>query len=209
MATDMGNFENAPKIWDSLLGIVGEHWLPLVAGGCIRDFLIEQPAKDVDIFVPATSDEDFLSIIATLPAGVCEGEIIYLSEAFVSDEAGFNIACKVEYAEDAAAPDLVGVWEGEIMGVPCNIIGRECMSASDRFVDQAQALLATFDFDTVQGAYCAQTWHILSGCKLANRSKVATLLHNRSYDQSLKRFARFNARHGDSWALLDPYTRTL
>jgi hypothetical protein len=46
--------DNAPELWDKLLDAVREIYEPTyvcVAGGAIRDHLLEKPPKDIDIFI--------------------------------------------------------------------------------------------------------------------------------------------------------------
>jgi len=209
MATE---FKNIPDTWASLLRIVGTHWLPMVAGGCLRDAYLDLPAKDVDIFVPAHSDEDFYSIIDSLPSALVEGEIIWIGTAYIETERShkFTGANPGAYGKDEAAPDLVGVWEGEICGVPVNIIARESLCehfAGEPFGSRALRLLDTFDFDILQNAYGAGQGEYFRTpeSRAAVRNKVATLRHDRSYQQSLARFAKFNQRNPGVLALNDPF----
>lgn len=45
--------KNGPDLWEAVLAHVREtHPEAIVAGGCVRDFILGKPAKDIDIMVP-------------------------------------------------------------------------------------------------------------------------------------------------------------
>lgn len=190
---------NGPALWDNLLDIVGHHWNPVVAGGAIRDYFLEVEPKDVDIFVPAEYVEDFTSVIEGLPGHCTHGRIIWAQvEGILTEDerealegAGVGNLAEVDsYAGDGFAPDLIAVWEGEILGIPVNIIGRRALE------DGPQALVDTFDFDIVKAYHTTAGITVTTGpfsTDLVNRT--ATLAHGLSYDQSVQRWARFNERN--------------
>lgn len=199
---DMQLERNGPLLWAQLLEIVGHCWSPCVAGGAIRDFFLRVPAKDIDIFVPGLEIEDFTSIIDSLPGHLCHGRIIWPNEdnpddpEFVSDRTQIDEG----YRE---AEDLIGVWEGEIVGLPVNIICRKSLQQGPK------ALVDTFDFHVVKG------WMESDGAVRQRpnmskdlQNKTATLAHARSYEQSLRRFASFNARNPGKLALNDRFGRS-
>lgn len=198
---DMQLERNGPLLWEQLLEIVGHHWSPCVAGGAIRDFFLRVPCKDVDIFVPGLEIEDFTSIIESLPEKFCHGRVIWPSEEdpdnpeFLSENAIHDEG----YRE---AEDLIGVWEGEIVGLPVNIICRKSLNNGPK------ALVSTFDFNVVKG-WMESDGAVRQSPAMAEdlKHKRATLAHARSYDQSLRRFASFNARNPGKLALVDNYAR--
>lgn len=190
---------NGPDLWLTLLEIVGHHWSPCVAGGCIRDFFLKVEPKDIDIFVPGAELEDFTSIVDSLPERLAHGRILWPNEddpdnpEFLSDKALND----PEYRE---AEDLIGVWEGEIIGLPVNLICRTSLYAGPK------ALVSTFDFNVCKG------WMESDGAVRQSHSmskdlslKQASLAHNRCYEQSLKRWQRFNARNPGLLRLADPF----
>lgn len=185
---------NGPALWQSILEVVGTHWQPCVAGGAVRDYFLAQEPKDIDVFVPATCNEDFTSIIDALPAKLAHGRIIGL----MGDP---SLASEYQAGEET---EVFGVWEGEIIGLPVNIIGRKSLNTS------IVGLLHTFDFGINQCAYS------VSGCFIDTQEFVQdffvgtfTLMHNRTYAQSLGRFDRINARHGGKYRLVDPFITEL
>ena len=184
---------NGPALWDTILEIVGPYWQPCVAGGAVRDFFLKQEPKDIDVFVPASSIEDFTSIISVLSPNLCNGRIISLSDT--------DCASAYEAGEEN---EVYGVWEGEIMDLPVNIVGRKSLGQSKR------ALIETFDFGInqcvrKQGGFFITT--LAFEDDLIN--KTFTLAHNRTYEQSLARFDRINARHGGVYRLVDPFITEL
>lgn len=187
---NLTGLKNGPKVWDALLSIVGAYWLPVVAGGALRDHILGVDPKDIDIVVPALFEDDFTSIIESLNSATCEGTIIYPSDATGS-----------EY--EASAPlDLVGVWEGEIIGYPVNIIGRKSLR------DGPLRLVETFDFDVLKLWYANGDIEATPAATRDLHQRRATLAHDRTYDQSLRRFARFNERNPGKLTLRDPFGRT-
>ena len=180
---------NGPALWRSILEVVGTHWQPVVAGGACRDYFFKQEPKDIDVFVPADCSEDFASIIANLDPKLCDGSVLF------SDEAQ-SVASEYFAGE---ASECFGVWEGEIIGVPVNIVGRKSLQQG------VLALIGTFDFGVNQIAYDLNNEWLTSKSYWADRTMgVWTLAHDRTYAQSLERFDRINARQGNIHTLSIP-----
>jgi hypothetical protein len=113
--------------WIKLLDVVGSHFEPAIAGGAIRDCMLGEEAKDIDIFVPCLTTEDFTSIIDQMAPSAAHGRIIWLRDDGDTPEAYQSIANASDDANNDYAnwdSGVVGVWEGEILGLPANIIGR-------------------------------------------------------------------------------------
>lgn len=197
---------NGPALWDAILDAVGPYWNPVIAGGCIRDLFLGVPAKDVDVFVPAEYVEDLTSIVDQLSPVLAHGRMVWTNAEAAETEADLEWAfrdmraCEAQttYSGDGFAPDLIGVWEGEIIGVPVNIIGRRSLEEGPSF------LVKTFDFDILK-AYHGTHGHTIQTEEFARdiRDKTATLAHRLSRPQSLQRFARFNARNPGVLTLKD------
>lgn len=175
------------------MDVIGTHWQPVVAGGAVRDFYLRQEPKDIDVFVPATCTEDFTSIIGSLSALQAHGQIIGLM-------GDLSLASEYEAGEET---EVFGVWEGEVIGVPVNIIGRKSLNTS------IHTLLRTFDFGINQVAYRGDQFYQTGEFIKDKLNTTFTLTHTRTYAQSLERFDRINARHGGRYRLVDPFITEL
>lgn len=185
---------NGPALWQSILEVVGTHWQPCVAGGAVRDFYLRQEPKDIDVFVPAACTEDFTSIIDSMDIRLAHGHIIGLT----GDQ---SLASEYEAGEET---EVFGVWEGEVIGVPVNIVGRKSLNRT------ITALLQTFDFGINQCAYVEEGGFYSTPAFAKDRlGGYFTLTHNRTYAQSIERFDRINARHGGRYRLVDPFITEL
>ena len=211
---------NGPDLWLAVLNAIGLHWQPVVAGGCIRDHHLGLEPKDIDVFVPANDDRDFLSILDGI-GHLGHGQITYFNPAFDTggefgqrwSEGDKSLVADCEYENDAES-DLVATWEGEIIGVPVNIIGRRSLAADNRSLAGRQTrrienLINGFDFDVVRVAY--DEYGYVGASKFggafmeAIQNRKATLCHDRTYSQSLRRFERFNKRNPGVLTLVDPF----
>lgn len=181
---------NGPSVWDEILDVVGRHWLPVVAGGAVRDFLLRLAPKDIDVFVPASDENDFESIIKFLNPSLSKGDIIYIKGRVDPEE-----ALAMEYDE---ATDFIGVWEGEILGHPVNIIGRQSLQGGP------VTLVNTFDFNVVKCFYENGLIETTPEASSDLNKRQATLAHERTFSQSINRFRRFNKRHPGLLALVVP-----
>jgi len=184
---------NGPALWQAILEIVGLHWRPVVAGGCVRDYVLVRNCKDIDVFVPASCREDFDSIIEQLDPKTCHGKII---------SHGPEGDCANEYRLGEET-ECFGVWEGEIIGLPVNIVGRKSLE------EGTDELVATLDFGINQCAWGPWRWTTTSYFWQDKHANTFTLAHNRTYEQSLARFDRINARHGGLYRLVDPFITEL
>lgn len=181
---------NSPALWAAIIDVVGTHWRPCVAGGAVRDLWLRQEPKDIDVFVPATCNEDFTSIIANLPDRLAHGRIVGLAGEF-------DTASEYEAGEET---EVFGVWEGEIIGLPVNIVGRKSLDTS------VTTLLHTFDFGMNQCASNTDgSFLTTKAFEIDYLNRSFTLTHDRTYAQSIHRFRRINARHGGHYRLVDPF----
>lgn len=196
---------NGPALWDALLNVVGTYWKPVIAGGAIRDYYLGIEPKDIDIFVPAEDDDDVVSIIDQMSPLLAHGRFIWLNEdadtgAILMGDVDITKA-KIEYNKAAFSQDLIAVWEGEILGIPVNIIGRRSLE------NGPQALINEFDFNVVKGYYYGDGIVVATGPMEADIvAKTATLAHDRTHKQSLQRFERFNMRNPNLLRIVDPYS---
>lgn len=196
---------NGPALWDAILEQVGQHWQPIVAGGAIRDFILNVPPKDIDVFVPAQFVEDVTSIVASLNPLTSHGRIIWINQEAYENTPDLQFLeanqSAEEYSGDGFAPDLIAVWDGEILTVPVNIIGRRMLE------DGPAALVNTFDFDVLKAYHEKGTTVFTDAASRDLAKRTATLSHSQSYEQSLRRFARFNKREPGLLALRDPFSQ--
>ena len=99
------NNRNGPRLWDALLDTVGRHWEPRIGAASVEAYQECCAPDRVEIEVPARMADDFTSIIESLPARLCDGNIT------------------AEPSDYAERDDDNGCWEGEIIGVPVLIVG--------------------------------------------------------------------------------------
>ena len=179
---------NGPLLWQAMLEELNVPGA-VVAGGAVRDFCLNLEPKDIDIFVPVSCLSDFLALVDH----VADNRYFDLHPMF--DKAK-------EYVKDADSipgSDLIGVMEGEAFGLPVNVIARTAHLGGPR------ALIDSFDFDVLQGYHDGESlkWNVCQG--KACQTKIATLMHGRHVDQSIKRFLRFNQRHPGLLSLNIPF----
>lgn len=195
---------NGPAVWDAILYAVGHHWSPIIAGGCIRDFYLGVSPKDIDVFVPAEFVEDVTSIVGEVERSTGAGHLIWANREAYEDHPDnepvdyHDCPDDVAYSGDGFAPDLIAVWEGEIIGWPVNIIGRRSLEDGPSF------LLKTFDYNCVK-AYHGCHGHTVTTNEFLRdiEQKTATLAHRMSYSQSLRRYHKFNSRNPGVLRLVD------
>ena len=181
---------NGPTLWGKIIEYL-ETPHAVISGGAVRDYHLGLPAKDIDIFLPNTS----------------VGELDDLCE-FYSREDDVTLALQPGCGSYMGADDpLVAVAEGDIAGVPVNLLLNERLKTS------VQHLIEGHDFGICQAA-----WYRVDGKpeqpKVATtqafakdlEDRTATITTLRSYERSLRRFDKFTARHGtEVLTLVDPY----
>lgn len=180
---------NGPALWETLLEELAVDGA-VVAGGCIRDYLLGFEPKDIDIFVPVTNRQEFEEFIYSLnDSPLWSVELIEGEEYRVHDP-----------------HSIIGVAEGEALGLPVNIVAR-CSH-----IEGAWELINSFDYGILQWSFQSTDTGIVATTAalmdLANRT--ATLTHDGTYEQSLDRYARWLKRVtpvGGQWPLtkVDPY----
>lgn len=168
--------ENGPALWDDILRAVGLCWEPIIAGGCIRDYSLGIAPKDIDVVVGGDNFEDFYSIIKQLGSS-CVGS--------------FLIEGNPDYQpEEGNCPELIGVWEGTILGCPANIICRRSYRDGDML-----ECISTFDFGCVQAGYSTERGFVVTQAYTKDiNAKTATFLGLGNFPASLARFERWQAR---------------
>lgn len=173
---------NGPELWGQLLDAVNVKGA-VVAGGCIRDFLLEVPPKDYDIFIPGDLHE-------------LEGVVGEMNALGTADLTILGWNGDYESYDDP----LKAVCEGEILGLPANII------CNERMYQGPEYLVEGFDFAIAQGWWCQGMLEpqLTEAAQKDIRDRTATLVTYRTYDRSRRRFDRYNARNGAILKLVDP-----
>jgi hypothetical protein len=180
---------NGPALWETLLEATDESET-LIAGGCIRDYLLGLEPKDIDIFVPLATREELTALAERL------------NRSSVWSVSLIEMGNEEEYQE-AYDGLLIGVLEGEALGLPVNIIARTAPCPWD--------LIQSFDYGILQWSFQATDRAVVGTTQaimdLAGRT--ATLTRNNYYDQSIERFKRFSTRNPGALRLVDPYGAAL
>lgn len=174
--------QNGPELWGQLLDAVNVKGA-VVAGGCIRDYLLGTRPKDYDIFIPGDTDELEAIVSRMNAAGTAELTVM-----------GWNGS--YENYDDP----LRAVSEGTILGYPANII------CNDRMYRGPEHLVEGFDFAISQGWWCqgALEPQLTPAAQKDIRERTATLMNHRTYNRSIKRMDRYNIRTGVNLKVVDP-----
>lgn len=178
---------NGPKLWDQLLEAVGVDGA-VIAGGCIRDYMLGLEPKDYDIFVPCQTLKEWTDLKYAKFAGV--STLWELSDT--QEGAEYN---KSDFGETP----LLGVMEGEMLGVRVNIIARTSHA------DGPEALIRSFDFHVLQAYYAGDMVEATPAMTRDIHQKRATLAHEKHKEQSIARFERFNARNPGVLRFRNPF----
>ena len=179
--------DNGPELWSRLLAVVGDKDA-VVSGGCIRDYMLGLQPHDIDIFSP----------------GHCVGSLADLAEQITRQRGDRYETClslQPGFGSYSTQNDpLVGVIEGYILGVPVNIL---CNARHDT---SNLLLIEGHDFGITQACWSeANGFETTAAFDQDLADKTATLLTLRSYERSLRRFDKFNARNGPVLRLIDPF----
>lgn len=174
---------NGPELWDLLLETANVKGA-VIAGGCIRDYLLDVPPKDYDMFIAGSPDE---------LEGICK--------RLNAEGAADLTVMQWNGTYDNYDDPLVGIIEGEMLGFDVNII------ANDRMYHSPENLVEGFDYAVSQGYYAlGMTEPVLSEAAQKDiDNRTATLVNDRTYSRSIKRMDRYNARNGGILKVIDPY----
>lgn len=174
---------NGLELWSEIL----KQFPPqaIIAGGAVRDFLLGVEPKDIDVFIPNTPPEQ-------------PSRISFEAFGCPSDRYGlFRIDGIYErQAEYEALNNICLVSTGTLHGYRVDAI-----ELTD--VITPLELVQTFDFGINQCWFDSVT-HITGNMIHDSQNQVVTLYHTDRMDRSLKRFERFNERHGNSYRLEIP-----
>lgn len=164
---------NGPKLWAEVLS----HFPPgaVVAGGCIRDYLLREPAKDIDVFMNCTD----------WPQGCFPG---------------FAPLGEDRNEEYAAMPTIAVVARGVIGGRQIDAVG---VILEGDALDGAE-LMNTFDFAISRCWFDGEIHDTPEAAKDRADGTVTLLLGDR-IERSRRRFERFNARNGGGFTLIEAF----
>lgn len=176
---------NGPALWDAILEIVG--CKAVVAGGCIRDYLLECNPNDIDMFVAFETLDSWTR----------------WANAFIKKFPDFHLLDGDLGAQYAKAVEnvLYGVLEGELLGYKVNIVAR----TSFRFGDVYE-LVDSFDFKILQHWYYRGELRSTGAALKDVAYRTATLHHERHVSQSIKRFLTFNERSNGLLSVNIPFS---
>lgn len=182
--------KNGPVLWETLLEAV-DKFGAVVAGGCIRDFMLRLDPKDIDIFVPFSNRQEFEEFITELNTHGIFDLTLVEGEAYRTHD-----------------PDgIIGVAEGEGLGFPINIVARCAQMHEPGTIDNWN-LINGFDFGILQWSFQSTKQGIVGTTQalMDLAGQQATLTHPNTYERSLERFERFTSRNPYARLLLvDPY----
>lgn len=168
-----------PGVWKEILqslhkgGIKG-----IIAGGCVRDFLLERPIKDIDVFVPVGCGFDMW-----LPEGTTLVRKNDLSYAPFSDGM-VKYTTTIEYKGND-----VQIIEVDLEGF------------------SAEKLMDRMDFTICQATYQLDEGVIISGSFLWDADlkefRLVRADNEAQFDYSMKRFERLTAEKYKGWKFFD------
>ena len=172
---------NGPDLWKFVLGNVQEIYgcEACVAGGAVRDFLLDLPVKDIDIFI----DHNFPEIVLESMRELNFGE-------------GTNLSDRKYQQHDK---EIKGVWEFyDVKGHVINLIMRPIPKE-----DYVRNVLNTFDFNICKSAFSI---HPERGPEMYDDPLAAVDRHSSTFTysgpedneaklRSEKRFKSFADRH--------------
>ena len=168
---DLIGLENGPALWSALLARMPTG--SVVAGGAVRDYLLGQPPKDIDIFFDVqmhSSKEDW---------------------------SGFGPLGLDKAAEYDAMNSIAVVQRATFNGLQVDAIGL-CLEAGPV---TGERVVATFDFGLTRCWYDGEI-HDTPEAKADREGKTVTLLLHDRPARAADRFVRFNTRMGGEWTFV-------
>ena len=174
---------NGPELWDQILGRMPPG--SVIAGGAVRDYLLGVEPKDIDVFMgqwpipEVPSNEWSIDMISHDPRmGLCR-----IDDRYERQE------------EYTAMTGILLVSTGEMFGHRVDAVEVE------NFRDGIN-LVMDFDFGVTRCWYDGEV-HDTPTARRDRENKTVTLLRNDRRERALARFARFNARMGGDWRLVE------
>jgi hypothetical protein len=158
----------------------------VIAGGCIRDYALGIPCKDIDVFVDSRDLSDFCNKLARL---MVHTDFASLDHINYRDKLSDS-----EYEQwDNGEGELIGCAEGYYLFDGerhlINIVARRDLAQGP------DALISRFDMGIVQAYFDGERRVYSDAFKTDYANSTATLMRADTRDLSFKRYQRFDARH--------------
>ena len=161
---------NGPELWNKILAQMPPG--SIIAGGAIRDFMIDTQPKDIDVFCAQSSFRQ-------------------LPEGFYSIDGSDNRA-----EEYQAMSEIDVVVRGEIEGLQVDLVVMNLEPFN------GETLTDVFDVSTSQFWYVDNAARSRSGAMTDLMNDRVTVLRHQRLPRTIERFERFNARHDGRFQLI-------
>jgi hypothetical protein len=209
--------KNGPELWDRLLKLVrpifGDD--AVIAGGCIRDWRMGLPVKDIDVFVNpygkhvGANDYDLFSY------DYVNFETLLSELNNTTGDDTFGLEDQSEAMHGKPEHDEYEVWsEGQLRGLAeglwtiwtdqgidtewtVNIIGRTDLD------NGALNLVQAFDMGIVQAYYTGAEVIYTRAAELDFQQRTATIQSETQRKRAIQRFDRFNKRNPGKLRLVE------
>ncbi|WCD56149.1 tRNA nucleotidyltransferase [Caulobacter phage KSC] len=189
---------NGPDLWHSLLedivAVFGGD--AIIAGGCIRDFMLGLEPKDIDIWV---NERDLVSMRN-------------LMQRLMSTD--FDWSWDLTEMEDGD-PDYNGgigdnllIWEGTVQNTGGVILDVNIIACPEH-ADGIEAVVNRFDMDICQWWFSGGMIHQTPAALQALDNKVCTVVRGHDWERAVRRFDKFNARHPGVLTFVNPFQGSL
>lgn len=161
--------QNGPELWRNILK--GMPPGAIIAGGAVRDFLLHEEPKDIDVFMAKQAPNSFLN----------SNENFY--DLLENDE---------DSSEYQGVKNLANVYRGELYGFTVDVIEMEKFDPAE--------IVGDFDYAIHRSWFDGQI-HETPEAMLDRMTRSATLLNDKKPERARDRFRSFNRRHGEDWTL--------
>jgi hypothetical protein len=165
-----------PSDWKQILTLLHNNGFPeaIIAGGCLRDLDNSKPVKDIDVFV-----------VSKGPTTTSKLDVIF----------NVNGDCMASTNDSDTLHPLAEVWEYSSNFVPLQIIimPEGPTKAYDFLVEQ----LNRFDIGLCRIGYDGVTVVRHEAYNKDKKDKTLTMLHQRTYNQSIRRLSRIGLKYPD------------
>lgn len=163
---------NGPDLWRAILREFPAG--SVIAGGCVRDYLLRREPKDIDVFVP--------SQVYAAPDGFCG--------------LGNGPNDRVRLDEYEALGYIDVVTRGTLHGVQCDAVGLPFSGGA--------ALVETFDLALTRCWFDGEKIHDTDEAQADRLNRTVTrVVHDRP-ERSEKRARRFIESQGPQWSYVVP-----
>lgn len=184
----IGTVSGVPQSWIDAIGMLHGAAIPsLIAGGAVRDWRLERPIKDVDMWVPARNLGEFEDIL------------VRVRKVFGTPIEAFT-----------ASVDEYRVWNWECLGfetyevgpLTIQVIGTDLQSLGPEDLPPRQfcpeSVTGVFDFGICQAAFDGYSLYFSEAFEKDAKDEAFTLLrggHPDQVERSIARFVRIGAKY--------------